>query len=56
METLCGKIALVAGAAGGLGSAIAAALARRGVHVLLNDLQKGVEHLSMICAIHSMRE
>ena len=55
METLSGKIALVAGAAGGLGSAIAAALARRGVHVL-NDLQKGVEHLSMICAIHSMRE
>jgi 3alpha(or 20beta)-hydroxysteroid dehydrogenase len=40
METISGKIALVTGAAGGLGSAIGAALARRGVHVLLTDLQK----------------
>jgi NAD(P)-dependent dehydrogenase (short-subunit alcohol dehydrogenase family) len=40
METLSGKIALVTGAAGGLGSAIAAVLARRGVHVLLTDGQK----------------
>jgi NAD(P)-dependent dehydrogenase (short-subunit alcohol dehydrogenase family) len=40
MEKLSGKTALVTGAAGGLGSAIAAELAQRGVKVLLTDLQE----------------
>jgi len=36
--TIAGRVALVTGAAGGLGSATAAALARRGVRVLVLDL------------------
>ncbi|MFL9937363.1 SDR family oxidoreductase [Paraburkholderia sp. RL18-103-BIB-C] len=48
MDNLAGKTCLITGAASGIGYAIALAMARRGAHVLLNDLpdRRGLSSLA----------
>ncbi len=53
---LAGKIILITGAAGGLGSAIAQALAERGVTLIVSDLRlDAVEELAEHCAAFSTK-